>query len=483
MITRSPAEPMENQTIRTAIISTDSDLRRLVRNVVAADELGIDVGLEVVVPFHEINDSHLEQLRQLNPDLIFLDVSEDPVMGLKFAQFLVEGAPNRRVVGMGTELTPDLLMQAMQAGVTEYLPKPVTPEKVQDSIDRLARKFGHRSADDRKREPGKLFAFFSPKGGGGSTSVATNTAVQLHLLTRKRVLLVDLDLELGETALLLGVEPRFSFVDLVRNFHRVDAGLLASYIERHESGVELLSAPFHPAKAETVTGDQIRQILHFLKQHYDYVIVDSSKSFTAPTLATFEQSDAVFLVTNVDLPSLRNITRCLPLLERMGSVKGDDWARYARPRPGGGRDPQGACTSCWRARPCRSTSTSARSWSADPRRDLRPRPARAAAEGPEVSDILVNTYAPGDGRAATASSYPTDVRFKDDRHLLQIIDRIVSAVGRRIDDSSPMVDARLPDGSRVNAIIPPLASTGRTCPSASSSGRAVRRGPAPLRRS
>ena len=170
-------------------------------------------------------------------------------------------------------------------------------------------------------------SFFSPKGGAGSTSVAVNTAVSLHVLTRRRVLLVDLDLELGETALLLGVEPRFSFVDLVRNFHRVDAGLLASYIERHDSGVELLSAPFHPAKAETVTGDQIRQILHFLKQHYDYVIVDSSKSFTAPTLATFEQSDNVFLVTNVDLPSLRNITRCLPLLERMGAVTGEDWLR------------------------------------------------------------------------------------------------------------------------------------------------------------
>lgn len=318
---------MNNQIIKSAIISTDSDLRNMVRTVVAADDLGIEVGLEVLVPFHEINDSHLEQLRQLSPDLIFLDVSEDPVMGLKFAQFLVEGAPNRRVVGMGDTLTPELLMQAMQAGVTEYLPRPVTAEKVQDSLDRLARKFGHRGAEERKREPGKLFAFFSPKGGAGSTSVATNTAVSLHLLTRRRVLLVDLDLELGETALLLGVEPRFSFVDLVRNFHRVDAGLLASYIERHDSGVELLSAPFHPAKAETVTGDQIRQILHFLKQHYDYVIVDSSKSFTAPTLATFEQADNVFLVTNVDLPSLRNITRCLPLLERMGSVKGEDWLR------------------------------------------------------------------------------------------------------------------------------------------------------------
>jgi pilus assembly protein CpaE len=317
---------MDNETIKSAIICTDPDVRNLVAKVIAEDDLGIEVGLEVVVPFHEINDSHLEQLRQLNPELIFLDVGDDPVMGLKFAQFLVEGAPNKRVIGMGETLSPELLMQAMQAGVTEYLPAPITVGKVQESIDRLARKFGHKGGDER-REPGKLYAFFSPKGGGGSTSVATNTAVALHVLTRRRVLLVDLDLELGETALLLGVEPRFSFVDLVRNFHRVDAGLLASYIERHESGVELLSAPFHPAKAETVTGDQIRQILHFLKQHYDYVIVDSSKSFTAPTLATFEQADAVFLVTNVNLPSLRNITRCLPLLERMGSVKDDDWLR------------------------------------------------------------------------------------------------------------------------------------------------------------
>jgi len=318
---------MESQTIKSAIICTDPEVRNLVAKVIAEDDLGIEVGLEVVVPFHEINDSHLEQIRQLNPDLIFLDVGDDPVMGLKFAQFLVEGAPNRRVIGMGDALSPELLMQAMQAGVTEYLPAPITVESVQESIDRLARKFGHKGSEERRREPGKLFAFFSPKGGAGSTSVATNAAVALHILTRRRVLLVDLDLELGETALLLGVEPRFSFVDLVRNFHRVDAGLLASYIERHDSGVELLSAPFHPAKAETVTGDQIRQILHFLKQHYDYVIVDSSKSFTAPTLATFEQADGVFLVTNVNLPSLRNITRCLPLLERMGSVKDEDWLR------------------------------------------------------------------------------------------------------------------------------------------------------------
>src|SRR5206468_175782 len=78
---------------------------------------------------------------------------------------------------------------------------------------------------------------------------------------------------------------------------------------------------------------------------------------------------------------------------------------------------------------------------------------------PDISDILVNTsrqvYVERLGKLE-----PTPVIFRDDAHLLQIIDRIVSKVGRRIDESSPMVDARLPDGSRVNAIIPPLALDG-----------------------
>ncbi|MEW5926423.1 MAG: CpaF family protein [Gemmatimonadota bacterium] len=86
-------------------------------------------------------------------------------------------------------------------------------------------------------------------------------------------------------------------------------------------------------------------------------------------------------------------------------------------------------------------------------------PIEPLLKDPEISDILVNTH-----RQVIVERHgrleATDVRFKDDRHLLQVIDRIVSGVGRRIDDSSPMVDARLADGSRVNAIIPPLAVDG-----------------------
>jgi pilus assembly protein CpaF len=80
-------------------------------------------------------------------------------------------------------------------------------------------------------------------------------------------------------------------------------------------------------------------------------------------------------------------------------------------------------------------------------------------QDPKISDILVNTY-----NQVYVEKFgklePTDARFKDNGHLMKIIDKIVSSVGRRIDESSPMVDARLADGSRVNAIIPPLAVDG-----------------------
>jgi len=86
-------------------------------------------------------------------------------------------------------------------------------------------------------------------------------------------------------------------------------------------------------------------------------------------------------------------------------------------------------------------------------------PLEALLRDPAVSDVLVNSknlvYVERGGILQR-----TDVVFRDDRHVMQIIDRIVSKVGRRVDESSPMVDARLPDGSRVNAIIPPLALDG-----------------------
>jgi pilus assembly protein CpaE len=224
----------------------------------------------------------------------------------------------------------------MRAGVSDYLPKPVAADTLHSAAVRVATKV--RKPDSVKRsEPGRILSFFSPKGGGGSTTLATNLAILIHRLTKKRTLLVDLDLELGESALVLGIQPRFSLVDFVENFRRMDASLLGSYIDRHPSGVHLLSAPFQPEKAETITAEQIRRILGFLRQHYDYILVDTPRSFGPQTLAVFEQTELVFIVTTADLPSLRNIQRGIPLFKKV-LTKGEDQLRLILNR----YDPQDA---------------------------------------------------------------------------------------------------------------------------------------------
>lgn len=306
---------MEARTVGGALISGDASFREAVKLALGSAEHRIELGVEITAPFAEISDTQIEELRRVPLDLVVLDLEQDTGNGIKLAEFLADLHPRSQVLGAGAALPPDLLLEAMRAGISEYLLKPVTPEALGAGVQRVVRRLGWTPVAE-PRKAGRLYTLFSPKGGCGSTTVATNLAVVLHRLTCKRTLLVDLDLEFGETALQLGVKPRFSFLDVLRNFHRMDAGLLASLVERHESGVHLLSAPYHLDRGHVVAEDQIHNTLRFVKEHYDYVVVDTTGSFVPSTLAAFAEADRIFAVTNLDLPSLRNLQRCLPFLEQ-----------------------------------------------------------------------------------------------------------------------------------------------------------------------
>lgn len=299
--------------VRSVLISTDPAWRESVRRVLADDDRPIELAMEITAPFAEMTDDQVTTLRRCDPDLVFLDFEEDPGTAVSFARFLAEGNAQRHIIGAGPALAAETLLEAMRAGVAEYLPKPVAEPAIRSAVDRAARRLGWAPAN---RTPGQLFAVFSPKGGAGTTTVATNLAIVLQRLTGKKVLLVDLDLELGEVAMLLGLNPRFSFVDVAESFARIDAGLLASFITPHESGVHLLAAPFHPEPPGRIAAAEIQAILGYLKRHYDYVVVDTPKSFSLESRAAFEEADRVVLVTTVGVPALRNLQRCQPLLEQ-----------------------------------------------------------------------------------------------------------------------------------------------------------------------
>jgi pilus assembly protein CpaE len=310
-----------------AVVSTDAEFISGLRTSPPFEDGDYRLALEVPVAYPDITDAHLEELRSAAPDVVVLDLESDLSIGIKFAEFLSDAGIGRVLVGAANQQAPDILMEMMHAGISDFIPKPFTPEEAQKALRSARRRLGKAIDDRKERAPGQIFVFFSAKGGSGCTTVCTNTGIEVYRATRQKTLLLDLDLELGETALQLGEEPQFNMVDLVRNFHRVDSDLLASYIEHHRSGVDLLSAPYQPAGFEAMSGNRVAKILTFLRGQYDHVFVDAPRAMNPATVAAIQAADHLMLVTTPDLPSIRNLTRCLPLLKEIGGARAADWIR------------------------------------------------------------------------------------------------------------------------------------------------------------
>ena len=311
-----PRQKPTHAALTTAIISTDEDFRAEFRQAIG--EAGLEVVLDLPVPIPDVSEGHIRDLQDRSPDLVFVDLAEEPELGRDLAEAIVESGGARRLIGAGPLQSPEFLLGAMQAGIADYLSKPVAAGDIVAAIERSRRALAPRPTVADKNTRGQVFAFFSPKGGGGATTIATNLAIQLHRLTGKRTALVDFDLELGGVALYMGTDPRYTVVDLAANLHRADQELLQSFMTRHESGIDLLAAPYHPHKANDVSDQALLDIVRLLKQHYEYVIVDSPKVLNGRTSRLFEKADAVYVVSQMDVPSIQNIQRAEPILSHIG---------------------------------------------------------------------------------------------------------------------------------------------------------------------
>lgn len=301
--------------VPSVVISTDdslvADLKRCGEHVGT-----VDVVREFGIPYRELTEAQMREIRHASPRLVFIDLDDDAPTGCKVARYLADSHPDALLVAVGSAVPSETLVAAMRAGVSEYVEKPLSQQTFDEAVERLSRKLTP-VARDREDTAGRVLFFCAAKGGAGSTTVATNFAIHLCRQTGERVLIVDLDLTLGEIALYLGIEPRYGIVDLARNLHRIDEGLLASYIATHESGVDVLSAPFDPDEGRGIGADEVTRILEFLRGVYDWIVVDASNSLDARTLAGLRTAEEIFVVTQVDVPSLRNIQRVRRVLKRV----------------------------------------------------------------------------------------------------------------------------------------------------------------------
>ncbi len=209
-----------------------------------------------------------------------------------------------------------LLEEALDAdGVADVLLLPQLTENVVFAL----RKAGHAgrrlAAEGAHARQGRIITVFSPKGGTGKTVTATNLAVSFAKHEKQRTLLLDLDLQFGDAAIMLGLEPDKTIYDLVVAPGELDSEKLAGYITKHTSGLDILPAPLRPEDAELVTESKLARLLEVARESYDLIVVDTSPFFHGPMLATLDRTDELLMVCGLDVPTLKNVRLSMQTLE------------------------------------------------------------------------------------------------------------------------------------------------------------------------
>jgi pilus assembly protein CpaE len=217
------------------------------------------------------------------------------------------------IVVLSSGRSPALLDEALHEDVADALVLPQPVENVAFAIRRSIRPLAGAAAGARVQGGGQVVTVFSPKGGTGKTVIATNLAALLAG-QGARTLLLDLDLQFGDAAIMLGIQPQSTLHDLVSPPGELDPEKLAGHTARHECGLDILAAPMRPQEADAVGDATVARLLEVAHRSYDVVVVDTAPFFHGPILTALDHTSELLLVCGPEVPALKNIHLSLETL-------------------------------------------------------------------------------------------------------------------------------------------------------------------------
>jgi pilus assembly protein CpaE len=296
------------QALTFVILSTGLESFRELRDALAADER-----TRLLAGGDDAEQLHAEIVR-LRPNAAIITLPDATAdASLRYVERLRVECPQTAIICASRDASPDLILRSLRAGAREFLRlAPIRAEEFRTVVDRTAEFCSTQTEAPKKR--GRTIAVFSSKGGCGTSFIAANIAAAIGAPT----VLVDLNLQAGDLALYLGVEPKFSIADLVENRARADESLLKSYVAPHTSNLALLAAPREADLADDIEPEHVFEVIELLREHYDYVIIDPQHTFDSITLAALDQVDEIVLVLTLDIPAIRSAQRTLQIFDRLG---------------------------------------------------------------------------------------------------------------------------------------------------------------------
>jgi pilus assembly protein CpaE len=258
-------------------------------------------------------DQLLATVIRLRPSAAVIEVGPDvSEKELALIRQLVAASPETAVITAARDASPALILGSMRSGAREFLQLPISTDESRTVLDRVVEFCA--SFENSAKKNGSMVAVFSGKGGSGASFFSTNLAAAMAVPT----LLVDLNLQAGDAASFLGLDPKYSITDFVHNRARLDDSLMTSLVTPHSANLALLAAPPEAHEAEDIRPEDVVEILHLLGQRYECVVLDLPHTFDPVTVAALDLADDILLLLTLDIPGIRSTKRALKVFDRLG---------------------------------------------------------------------------------------------------------------------------------------------------------------------
>ena len=292
-----------SHTLRMALVDPNDQSRDALRHLL---ERSSDTWLESQCSRYELFAGLVEQSQ---PDIAFISLDSDLEKALLVIQQVHHESPDTSILAASTQTDGQLILRVIREGACEYMTLPLTRDDLSAAITRIRRQRPTVQVD--KPQECQVITISGANGGVGSTSVVVNLGCMLAENTQNSVALLDLDMALGDADVFLDLIPEYTLADVVQNLSRLDLQLLRKSMTNHGTGLFLLPRPVDLMESKFISDDKLRRVIDLMKESFTHLIIDVSKSYTALDKVAVESADLVLLLTQLDLPCLRNAVRML----------------------------------------------------------------------------------------------------------------------------------------------------------------------------
>ena len=303
---------------RFVLISPNTDFDARLRRAVGG---GLAGGVQTFAAVDPANPGELfAKLDQERPEVLIIGPDVPAEDALRLATVFDVQLPELSVILVG-ETDPDVVLLAMRAGIRDILSPASDPAQIRVLLERACQSYASRNRTAAIQNPdaprGLVIGVFSPKGGVGKTTIATNIAIGLGKVAPMSVVVVDLDLQFGDIASGLYLNPEHTVTDAVSASASQDSLVLKAFLTVHPSSIYALCAPRTPVEADSITPQQVSRLIAQLAEQFQYVVIDTAPGLPEIGLAALEQCTDVVWVSAMDVPSIRGLRSGLDILRRL----------------------------------------------------------------------------------------------------------------------------------------------------------------------